>query len=242
MTIRIAVWSGPRNISTALMRSWGSRPDTAVSDEPLYAHYLLVTGAAHPGRDEVLAHHDSDWRRVVKELLGPVPGGKPIWYQKHMAHHLTPDIDREWILGLTNILLIRDPRAMIASYAKVIETPRAEDLGLPQQTELFSWLSRAMGAAPVIIDSADILADPRSMLSALCDRCGVSFSEAMLRWEPGPRPTDGVWAKYWYGNVQQSDSFLPPRDVSVEVPSRLRAICDQCLRLYEPLYAKRLRP
>ncbi len=243
--IRIAMWSGPRNISTALMRSWGSRPDTAVIDEPLYGHYLRwlpdYARREHPGSDETIAGMDCDWRSVTNNLLAPVPGGKPVWYQKHMAHHLTPDMDHGWISGLTNCFLIRDPAAMIASFAKVIPNPTADDLGLPQQAELFERERERTGAVPAVIDSGDVLRDPERVLSALCERIGVEFDAAMLEWQPGKRPTDGVWAPHWYARVEQSTGFAPPRNETAVVPHRLSGVLDRCQPLYDLLAQHRIR-
>src|SRR5436190_9738229 len=155
--VRIAMWSGPRNISTAMMRSWGNRPDTFVCDEPLYAHYLQKTGYDHPGADEVIASHEPDWKKVVEWLTGPVPGGKPVFYQKHMAHHLLPEIERDWLASLTHAFLIRDPREMLLSLVKVMPHPAALDTGLPQQLELFRSVRAATGHTPPVIDARDVL-------------------------------------------------------------------------------------
>ncbi len=237
---RIAIWSGPRNISTALLRSWGSREDTFVCDEPLYAHYLDATGIAHPGREEVLASQDRDWRSVVRWLTGPIPEGKRIFYQKHMAHHLLPGMDREWIHSLTNALLIRHPAEMLPSLLKVYPGAGLPDTGLPQQVELFDRLAQASGMAPPVLDARDVLENPGPQLAALCERLGVPFSPAMLAWDPGPRPTDGVWAKHWYAAVERSTGFerhQPERD---NLPAEHQALLASCLPLYETLRAHRL--
>lgn len=239
------MWSGPRNISTALMRSWEARSDSIVIDEPLYGHYLRwlpnETFRQHPGADQTIAAMDCDWRSVTHHLLGPVPGGKPVWYQKHMAHHLTPDVDPDWIGGLTNCFLIRDPAAMIASFAKVIPNPTAADLGLPQQVELFERVRQRTGTVPAVIDSHDVLRDPRRILSALCERVGLVFEPGMLRWQPGARPTDGVWAPHWYANVEQSTGFAPPRHETAEVPGHLIGVLDQCRPMYDLLAQYRIK-
>jgi len=244
--VRIAMWSGPRNISTALLRSWGNRPDTFVCDEPLYAHYLKATGIAHPGRDEVMAAHETDWRGVVAWLTGPVPEGRSIFYQKQMAHHLLPGIDRGWIGSLRNAFLIRDPAEMLASLARVLPEPRIDDTGLPQQCELFDALVDATGPAdagvPPVIDARDVLRHPERMLRRLCASLDVPFSEAMLSWEPGPRPTDGVWARHWYGNVLASTRFQPYRPKSEPLPARLEPLHASCRPYYERLYNHRLTP
>lgn len=235
------MWSGPRNISTALMRSFSSRPDTAVSDEPLYAHYLRVTNAAHPGREQVLSHHDADWRSVVSDLLGPVPGGKGVWYQKHMAHHLTPEVDRGFVRSLTNCFLIRDPADMITSYIKVLPNPTPRDLGLPQQLELFEAERERLGHAPPVIDSRDVLVDPRGALSALCERLEIPFVDAMLTWPRGPHGSDGVWGPHWYAAVYESTTFEPYRPKGETVPSRLAQVYDECRGIYDALAMHRLR-
>ena len=243
--VRVAMWSGPRNISTALMRSWGNHPSCIVTDEPLYAHYLNISPIsvrhAHPGWQEVMQSQPTDWRVVADALTGPVPGGKSIWYQKHMSHHLTQDIDRAWVLRLTNCFLIRDPEEMITSFIKVIPEPRPEDLGLPQQVELFEWLREQTGVTPPVIDSKDVLSDPGGVLSRLCARLGVPFDEAMLAWAPGPRAEDGVWAPHWYTSVYQSTCFAPYTPKNESVPERLREVLDACRAFYDHLAAHRVQ-
>jgi hypothetical protein len=236
------MWSGPRNISTALLRSWGNRADTAVCDEPLYAHYLLATGLDHPGAAEVIAHQENDWRKVVAALTGEVPGGKAIYYQKHMAHHLLPRVGRDWLGGLVHAFLIREPREMITSLAKVLPEPTLADTGLPQQREIFEWVRGRTGMAPPVVDARDVLEDPRGTLTLLCDRLGVPFDEAMLRWPPGRRATDGVWAKYWYDAVERSTSFGPYRPKDEPVPDRLRGLLDHCREIYDELHRERIVP
>ncbi len=236
---RIAMWSGPRNISTAMMRSWGSRADTVVCDEPLYAHYLVKTTVDHPGREEVIAHDETDWRKVARSLTGPIPDGKTVFYQKHMAHHLLPDIERDWLGDLTHCFLIRDPRAMLTSLIKNLPAARFEDTGLPQQLELFEHLV-AGGGAPPVLDSRDVLENPRRLLGLLCDAVGVPFDDAMLSWPAGPRATDGVWARYWYHAVNESTGFAPYRPKNEAVPAELEPLLEQCMVCYEALYARRL--
>lgn len=239
--VRIAMWSGPRNISTAMMRSFGSRSDTAVTDEPLYAHYLKVTGVAHPGRDQVLAAHESDWRKVADWLTGPVPDGRAIWYQKHMAHHLLPVIDRGWLDALSHAFLIREPDAMLVSLVKTFPGAGLADTGLPQQCEIFDRVADHSGRAPPVILSSDVQKNPRGMLEALCAALGIPFLPQMLSWARGPRATDGAWAPYWYAAVEASTAFEPYRQRRVAVPETLRPLLDQCRPWYEKLYALRLR-
>jgi hypothetical protein len=237
--VRIAMWSGPRNISTAMMRAFGNRADTTVVDEPLYACYLQQTRAPHPGADEVIASQSTDWRVVAERLTGPIPGGHPVWYQKHMSHHLLDEIGRDWILALRNAFLIRSPAEMLASLARVLEQPALEDTGLPQQVALYDWL-RGHGLEPPIVDARDVLRDPARMLAALCDRLGVAYSSAMLHWPPGPRETDGVWAKHWYASVSNSSGFTPWRPRDTELPEQVRGLLAPCERLYQRLYDERI--
>jgi hypothetical protein len=206
--IRIAMWSGPRNVSTALMRSFGNRDDTLVIDEPFYAHYLRQTGLDHPGREEVLAHQDNDWQRVAQTLHAPLPAGVSVFYQKHMSHHLLPNMGRGWLRGLRHAFLLRDPADMLRSLDQKLAHIRPEDTGLPQQVEIFDRVRAADGAIPPVIDAADLLDDPRAVLSVLCNRLGIEFQPAMLHWPEGPRATDGIWAKYWYEQVERSSGFL----------------------------------
>ena len=238
--LRLAMWSGPRNISTALMRSWGNRDDTAVVDEPLYAYYLAVTGKPHPGAAEVVARGPVDWREVVASLTAEIPAGKAIHYQKHMTHHLLPEVDRAWLGQVTNCFLIRHPREVLASYTRVVDRPALEDLGFVQQADLFSWVRADRGWMPPVLDACDVLTEPRRLLGLLCEAVGVPFQDAMLSWAPGPRPSDGIWARHWYGEVEKSTGFRPPRSGAAEVPGHLRDLYETCLGCYEELYRYRL--
>ena len=233
------MWSGPRNISTALMRSWGARTDCAVTDEPLYAHYLstldAVARSEHPVADEIVRSQPTDWREVAATLTGPVPGAKPVWYQKHMAHHLTPAMDRDWLLGHVSCFLIREPREMITSFIKVIPNPTPEDLGLPQQVALFEFLRERTGETPPVIDGRDVLENPRGVLASLCQRIGLAFDESMMSWEPGARNEDGVWGPHWYSGVYDSTGFSPYRPKDEDVPDRLTGVLDSCKSLYDRL-------
>jgi hypothetical protein len=237
---RIAMWSGPRNISTAMMRSWGNRPDTFVCDEPLYAHYLLKTRAPHPGIDEVIAHHETDWRKVVAWLTGAVPEGKAIFYQKHMTHHLLPEIDRGWLRQLDHVFLIRQPREVITSLALVTPNPSLEDTGYPQQDEIYRWLETHTGKTPPVIDARDVLENPARILRLLCEKLDVEFTGAMLSWPPGPRPTDGIWGKYWYDAVWQTTSFQPYKPKNRPIPGHLTGVLNEAETLYRRLYERRI--
>ena len=238
--IRIAMWSGPRNISTAMMRAWGNRPDTAVIDEPFYAYYLERTGKKHPGAAEVIAQGETDWRTIVRQLTGPVPSGKQIFFQKQMTHHLLPEINREWMIDLTNCFLIRDPREVILSYIKKNPEPKLEDLGFIQQCEIFNLVRANTKSIPPVVDARDVLQNPERILRLLCDAIGVPFDTAMLSWPQGLRETDGIWAKYWYDEVARSTSFQPYKPREGKAPDRFREIYQQCQTCYEQLYQHRI--
>ncbi len=231
------MWSGPRTVSTALMRAWENRGDTAVADEPLYAFYLDRTGIGHPGRDEVLASQPTDWRVVLDRLTRqPVPDGKSIYYGKHMTHHLLAEVDRAALAPLRHAYLIRDPAELLASYAQVRSEPTLDDLGVRQQAEIFEAFP-----GPVL-DSRDLLTSPEPMLRALCAALGVPFTPAMLHWPAGPRPSDGVWGRYWYAGVWRSTGFGPYQPRTEPLPSRLAALAERCRPYYQHLHARRLRP
>lgn len=240
---RIAMWSGPRNISTALMRSWGSRPDTTVWDEPLYAHYLQVTGRQHPGRDEVIAHHETDLDVLIHRLTeAPIPDDADIFYQKHMAHHMLSGMSAEWVHDLRNAFLIRDPAEMLPSLTEFLPEPTLRDTGLEQQWTLFQTVKEATGQPPPVIDARDVLTNPKEMLQALCDTLNVPFRPTMLSWEAGPRPTDGIWAKHWYDAVEQSTGFQPHTPSSDPVPEHLQSLHATCQTYYRSLSTHRLSP
>lgn len=235
------MWSGPRNISTAMMRSWGNRPDTIVCDEPFYGYYLKQTRREHPGAEEVIAHEEVDWRKVVARMTGPVPGGKRVFYQKQMTHHLLPEIDRAWLGRVTNCFLIRDPAEVIVSYIKKNNDPTLEDIGFVQQAEIFDWVCAETDSVPPVIYAHDVLEHPERILRLLCDAVGVEFSDAMLSWPQGLRETDGIWAKHWYAEVAKSTGFQKPSGRTGEpVPPRLREVYDRARECYGRLYEHRL--
>ena len=238
--LRLAMWSGPRNISTAMMRSWENRGDCAVVDEPLYAHYLAHTGLDHPGREEVIAAGESDWRKVAARLAGPVPRGKAIWYQKHMTHHLLPHIGREWLRGFTHVFLIRDPREVLNSYIRSRAHVTVEDLGVLQQFDLFEYVSQLCGRAPRVIDAGEFLKAPEPQLRALCTELDIAFTRRMLNWPVGPRASDGVWAPYWYETVLHSSGFEPYRERERRVPAEHQGIIKAVMPSFEALFAQRL--
>ena len=198
---RIAMWSGPRNISTAMMRSWESRSDTFVIDEPFYPHYLTKTEVDHPGREEIIAVGEVDEAVVGQKLISETKVNCSVYFQKHMTHHLLPSVDREWMKDVTNCFLIRNPKDMIISYSKVHSDLNMHLLGLSEQYEIFNYVRKITNDIPPVVDSKDILLNPRVILSKLCTKIEVVFSEEMLSWSKGKRATDGIWADFWYKNV-----------------------------------------
>ena len=236
MTLRIAMWSGPRNISTAMMRSFSSRSDTVVSDEPFYGAYLKETGDPQPMAEEVIADMDCDWQSVAAHVTGPVPGGKPIWYQKQMAHHMVGPIGIDQLAGLTHAFLIRDPRRVVASYAEKRDGIRPEHLGIRRQREYFDRECDRLGHAPPVVDSADVLADPAGTLSMLCVALEIEWDEAMLSWPAGRHPRDGIWASHWYNHVEASTGFECAEEQPLPIiADRLQMIAYACREDYEHL-------
>ena len=229
------MWSGPRTVSTALMRAWENRPDTVVADEPLYAFYLDRTGLDHPGREEVIASQPTDWRVVLGQLTrAPLPSGIGISYAKHMTHHLLPEVNRAALAPLRHAHLIRDPRELLASYARVRAEPSLADLGIRQQAEIFETFG-----GPVV-DSRDLLADPEGILRALCRALDVPFDDRMLSWPAGPRASDGVWAPYWYDRVHASTGFAAYAPPAATLPARLEPLAARCLPYFSRLHEYRI--
>jgi hypothetical protein len=217
-----------------MMRSFGNRPGALVVDEPLYAHYLAATGLDHPGRAEILASQPTRWEDVAAALTGPLPAPVELYYQKHMAHHLLPEVGRGWLGGLRHAYLIRDPAHVVASYARVRGAPTLADLGYAQQVEIF----RAHGGP--VVDAADVLRDPATVLHRLCDALGIGWDPVMLAWPPGRRDTDGVWAPHWYAAVERSTGFARSDPAPVEVPYRLRPLVEAAQPYYDELAAHRI--
>jgi hypothetical protein len=240
VTLRIAMWSGPRNLSTAMMRSFGSRSDTFVSDEPFYGCFLKSTGAEHPMREEIVAAMDCDWQSVMDALRGPARDGSPVWYQKHMWHHMVGLVGYQDFAGFAHAFLIREPERMIASYLRKREAAAFEDFGLERQADFFEREADRLGHAPPVIDAGDVLADPQAMLSRLCAVLGIPWDPAMLAWEPGRRPTDGPWAPHWYAAVEASSGFGPPEAEEVGLPAEAQALAERCRPYYERLAALRI--
>ena len=223
-----------------MMRSWESRQDTFVTDEPLYAHYLIEHGLEHPGRSEILKHHESDVKKVIGWLTGEIPKGKHVWYQKHMAHHLVPDVPREWLDQMDHAFLIRNPKDMLTSLIQVLPNPTLEATGLPQQVEIFQRVIERTGKTPPVLDARDVLDEPEASLIKLCQMIGLPFDRAMLSWPRGPRQTDGAWAPHWYASVEKSTGFMRYTAKDIAVPSRLEPLLAEAQILYERLAAHRL--
>jgi hypothetical protein len=241
MTLRIAMWSGPRNLSTALMRSFGNRADTFVSDEPFYGCFLKASGAPHPMREAVIAAMDCDWSSVSRAISGPAPEAKPVWYQKHMWHHMVGPIGHEDFGGdFTHAFLIREPAGMIASYLRKREAAVFEDFGLDRQADFFAREADRLGEAPPVVDAGHVLADPEGTLTALCARLGLAFDPAMLSWPPGRRATDGPWAPHWDQVVEASTGFGPPEEAPADLPDDARRLAERCQPYYQRLAAHRI--
>lgn len=237
MTVRIACWSGPRNVSTALMRSFEARGDCAVVDEPLYAAFLHATGIEHPGRDAILASQPRD---PVAALRALAPShGQPLQYEKHMAHHWQPTWPEAELGGARHAFLIRDPARVVASYARIRGTPTPSDLGLLQQEALLDVVTRRLGQRAVIVDGDELLRDPPRILRALCAALDVPYTDRMLSWPPGPRATDGVWAPHWYQRVEASTGFAPPTERAPEVPPHLARVVEVLAPVYRRLISRR---
>ncbi|MDD7969668.1 HAD family hydrolase [Roseinatronobacter sp. HJB301] len=234
------MWSGPRNLSTAMMYSFAARGDCAVWDEPFYAAYLQATGLAHPMHAEIMAASEQDAARVAHDLAHSDADGQPVFFQKHMCQHMISGMPRDWMAGVTHAFLIRHPSRVLASFSAKYAAVGLDDIGFVQQAELFDQVAQSTGAAPVVIDSADIRAAPDAMLQALCAALGIAFTDRMLTWQPGPKPFDGVWAPVWYGAVHRSSGFAGREGPLPELEAGYARIRDAALPHYERLAQYRL--
>jgi hypothetical protein len=238
--VRVAMWSGPRNISTAMMRAFENRPDTLVVDEPLYAAYLARTGIEHPSREAVMASQPTDLATAIADLSASLPPERHVHYVKHMAHHVSPEMDLDWTLRFRNVLLIRDPAEVVASYVRTREACQPDDLGLRQQEWLLELWDEHDIEVP-ILDAGEFLRAPEAHLRWLCAWLGIPFSPRMLSWPPGPRATDGVWAPHWYAAVRSSTGFAPWRPHETTLSEPHAAVAAACRPVYTALHARRVR-
>lgn len=237
---RLAMWSGPRNLSTAMMYAFAQRDDCAVWDEPFYAAYLAATGLEHPMGDAIVAAGETDPDAVITRCLEA--SDKPLFYQKHMTQHMIPPFRRDWVLGLTNVFLIRHPARVLASYAAKRDNPTLDDIGFRQQVELIEQVMTETGTPPLIVDSADIRNDPEGMLRGICKAVGIAFDPAMLRWPKGGNAQDGVWAPHWYGSVWNSTGFAGAEGDLPPVAPDMQDVYDAAKRLYDQMAEMKLRP
>ncbi len=230
---RLAMWSGPRNISTAMMRAFENRPDCAVWDEPFYAAYLQHSGVVHPMQSEIIADGLPNPDDVVRGLLDLPPAGEPLFYQKHMSHHMIDVMPRDWFSEVTHGFLLRHPEKVTASYAAKRDEVSLEDIGFPQLVEIFDQICDATGKAPPVLDSDEIPSRPKACLSALCTAWDFPFTEAMLTWPPGKRDSDGIWADWWYGQVWQTTGFQAVAPKQINLTAEQQKVADAAMPYYE---------
>ncbi|MCX7301734.1 MAG: HAD family hydrolase [Rhodobacterales bacterium] len=238
--MRIAMWSGPRNLSTAMMYSFAARKDCAVWDEPFYAAYLKTTGIDHPMRDQIIAAHDADPESVAAACVGEIPHNQSLFYQKHMPLHMVDGFPRGFMRACKNVFLIRHPARVVASYAKKREGPTLADIGFAQQSQMFDEVTDWLGHTPLVIDSADIRADPQTMLTKLCTALGITYTDRMLCWPAGPKPYDGIWAPHWYGAIHQSTGFGSAEGALPDLPPAYQRLTDLAFPHYDRLAAYKL--
>ncbi|KGJ98013.1 hypothetical protein ND16A_0818 [Thalassotalea sp. ND16A] len=241
MTIRLAMWSGPRNISTAMMRSWENRDDTQVIDEPFYAYYLAASNAVHPMTDEILSSQPNNWQDVAQQLTTSACT-REIYYQKQMSHHMLDEVDLTWCKALQHCFLIRDPRFIINSYVKKMPSVNSENIGIKRQFKLYQQLSELTGQDIPIIDSKDVLQNPEAILTKLCQRLNIAFDQNMLAWPKGKRASDGVWAKHWYENVEASSAFAPYSLAEIKLTKAQKQLAEENDVYYQQLFQKRITP
>tara|TARA_B100001029_G_scaffold171306_1_gene168012 strand:+ start:144 stop:854 length:711 start_codon:yes stop_codon:yes gene_type:complete len=234
------MWSGPRNISTALMYSFHNRSDCFVSDEPLYANFLKSSGVRHPGYEQIIEYYETDLEVLLASLTGPIPNDKRIWYQKHMCHHVGKASDLSWLRSLKNCFLIRDPAEVISSLSRITDSINLHMTGLPQQMTILNYVEMNCQGKNPIVDSRDILESPREMLQSLCENIDIPFSEDMLSWKRGPKDCDGIWAKHWYSSVWQSSGFIPYEKRDMHLSEEHQKVLSEATPIYNELRRNRL--
>ena len=227
----VACWSGPRNISTALMRAWSSRTDTFVTDEPFYAHFLEFSQKKHPMREKIIKHYLSDYNEVIEYLTCDIPEQKTIWYQKHMAHHINDFSKVDWIKKCKNCILIRHPKEVINSYAAKNNLKGVEELGYPQQFEIIKFLKKT-NQSYKIIDSEDLLKNPKNVLLDWCESINIDFDKSMLHWEKGNHKYDGIWWRHWYDNVIDTTGFQKKKEKDITIENKFDSIYNEAMKYY----------
>ena len=237
--MRIAMWSGPRNLSTAMMYAFAARSDCTVVDEPFYASYLAATGLQHPMRNEILASQPKDPETVIRKITGSIPGNKRHFYQKHMTQHMVSGINRDWMSEFTNVFLIRHPARVAASRSAIYDNPTLDDIGFVQQAELYD-LVKSQGGRPVVIDSFAIRQNPENALKRLCLDIGLTWDPAMLHWPAGGHPADGIWARHWYGAVHKSTEFAGAEGPLPKLDSAGKALVEQAMPYYTAMHRIKL--
>jgi len=237
--MRLAVWSGPRNLSTAMMYCFGLRPDFAAVDEPFYAAYLAASGMQHPMQDAILASQKTNPNDVVSALLDTIPDGKQYFYQKHMTHHILPDFPTDWLEEVEHVFLIRHPARVLQSYSKKREKPTLIDIGFIQQLDLFQKVT-ALGKHPIVVDASDIKSNPEGIIKAICNEVGIPFDPDMLSWSKGPKKFDGVWAAHWYNAVHESTGFAPDEGPVPNVGAEYAEVLQAAMKVYDTLAAHKL--
>ena len=230
----ICLWSCPRNISTALMYSFGNREDTEIYDEALYAYYLHKTGIKHPGYNEIINNMEIDCKKIINEII--LSPKKNINFHKLMTHFLI-DIDLDFLKKVSNVIFIRDPKEIINSYIKVIPNPTIEDIGIKQQFKLYNHLLESNNI-PLVLDSSILLKNPKKILTVLCNKLDISYSNKMLKWSKGPKKADGIWAKYWYKNVHKSSGFNNYEIKNIKLNSKNKKLAQDCEKYYNFLFSK----
>ena len=241
MTVRICLWSGPRNISTATMRSFEARGDCAVWDEPFFGYYLKATGLDHPGREETLAAWPTDPLEIARRCAGDAPGGAPEFFQKHMCQHMLPGVDLSWTAACRHIFLIRDPEQVAASFNATMNRVTPDELGAVRQLSLFDEIAAITGRDDwPVVEGLDVLADPAAMLAKVCAAIDITFTSAMLSWPAGRRDTDGPWAPFWYERVEASTGFGGPRETPHPAPPQLAPVVEACRPAYHGLRERKL--